>query len=112
MLRQIVRCYFWDGFCRDIKKYIRSCTLYQKTKARHHLSYGELIVLSILERFWQKISIDFIIGLPHFKTFNGKICDVALMVVYRFTKYILYIPTTERFIADGLTILFLQYIFR
>src|SRR6266699_2998186 len=41
--------------------------------------------------------------------FNNKKYNIVLMIICRFTKYILYIFITKRFIVEGFTILFLFY---
>ena len=46
------------------------------------------------------------------QTFNNKKYNAILMIVYRLTKYTLYIPTTKRLTTKGFTTLFLEYIFR
>ena len=44
--------------------------------------------------------------------FNSKKYNIVLIIIYRFTKYTLYIPTTNRFTVKSFITLFLEYIFR
>src|SRR6266566_7727877 len=44
--------------------------------------------------------------------FNGKKYNIILMIVYRFTKYTLYILTTKQFTIKSFITLFFKYIFR
>ncbi|RYP44155.1 hypothetical protein DL768_009354 [Monosporascus sp. mg162] len=55
--------------------------------------------------------MDFVTDLPDSWSWAGKRCDSVLVVVDRFSKYALYIPTTKGLTANGLADLFFVYVF-
>ena len=89
MLELIKQNYWWPGIKEDIKKYIQECFKCQQNKVQHQKKMGELHLLEILQRPWQKISID-IIG-PLLKL-NKK--DTIVVIVNRFTKMVRIKTTT------------------
>ena len=89
MLELIKQNYWWPGIKEDIKKYIQECFKCQQNKVQHQKKMGELHLLGILQRPWQKISID-IIG-PLLKL-NKK--DTIVVIVNRFTKMVRLKTTT------------------
>ena len=89
MLELIKQNYWWPGIKEDIKKYIQECFKCQQNKVQHQKKMGELHLLGILQRPWQKISID-IIG-PLLKL-NKK--DTIVVIVNRFTKMVRIKTTT------------------
>ena len=56
---------------------------------------------SIPEQPWEHIAIDFITGLPIFQGY-----DVIMVVVDRFTKYVIAVPTTGEVSSMGTSKLF------
>lgn len=111
-IRRIKQSYYWQGMRRDVKKYIKTCDLCQRTKARTHRPYGDLAALPIPNLPWQEISMDFITDLPKAKGAESKTYDSILVIVDRFTKYARYIPTTSKLTSDGLATIFLHTIFK
>ena len=83
MLELIKRNYWWPGLKEDVKKYIQGCFKCQQNKVQHQKKPGELHPLEILQRLWQKISINIIGPLPRF---NGM--DTIMVIVDQFTKMI------------------------
>ena len=110
--KRISAMFFWQSLSKDVRKYVSTCVICQRTKARTHLPYGELASLPVPTSPWKEISMDFIVKLPHSRAITGKSCDAILVVVDRFTKYALYIPTTERITSDGLATLLLHHVYR
>jgi hypothetical protein len=110
-LKRIAQTYFWDSLHKDVKKYVGTCTICQRTKARHHLSYGVLAPLPIPKEPWKEISMDFIVGLPESQTWSGKRRNSVLVVVDRLTKYALFIPTSNTLTASGLADVLLAHVF-
>ena len=110
-LSRIRKNFFWNTQRKDVQEYVRTCTTCQRTKARHHRPYGNLMTLPIPDRPFQEISLDFITGLPESKTPSGKV-DAILVVVDRFTKYAQYIPTRKDTTAKSFAYTFLETIWR
>jgi len=62
--RRIKEQFYWKGLQREVKKWIREYTTCQRFKSIIQLPAGFLQPLSIPDRAWKSISMDFIIGLP------------------------------------------------
>ena len=93
-LALISRKYFWNSIERDVKDYVQTCEICQKSKARRHRVYGETTALPLPNRPWQEITMDFITDLPPSKR-EGCVYDAILVVVCRFSKMCLYVPTNK-----------------
>lgn len=52
---------------RDVEVYVQHCLVYQKVKAKHQRPLGVLQPLMILERKWERLCIDFDVGLAQTK---------------------------------------------
>ena len=96
------RKYWWQNMTSDVTTYIKSCDVCQRTKARRHKPYGEMQALQAPTRAWRDFSMDFVTDLPPSKTWEGKVVDSVLVVVDRFTKRVLYLPTTKKIDAPAL----------
>lgn len=110
--KRLVKSYFWQSLDKDVRQYVSTCAVCQRTKARTHLPYGELALLPIPHEPWREISLDFITQLPPSINEAGKHCNAILVIVDRFTKYSLYIPTSDRLTSEGLATTLLHHIFR
>ena len=112
-LKLLKRCYYWDSLPRDVKDYVNTCAICQRTKARTHRPYGLLQALPVPSRPWQEISMDFVTGLPPaVDPLTRKVTDSILVIVDRFTKYALYIAAPKQLTASGLAELLLYHVFR
>ena len=110
--KRLAESYFWQSYPKDVRRYVSTCAICQRTKARTHQPYGELASLPIPEEPWREISLDFVTQLPLSTDAAGRSCNSVLVVVDRLTKYALYIPTTDRLTSDGLATLLFQNVFR
>ena len=72
----------------DITEYVAQCDTYRRVKVEHQRPAGLLQPLHIPVWKWDKISMDFIVGLP--KTPNGH--DSIWVIVDRLTKVAHFIP--------------------
>jgi hypothetical protein len=77
-----------------------------RAKPQRHKPYGLLKQLPIPERPWNSISMDFIETLP---TSSG--CDSILVIVDRFSKQGIFIPTTIHCTSEDLAIIFIMHVF-
>lgn len=100
-IKRVSESYHWEYLSRDVKKFVPTCGVCQRTKPRQHKPFGYLAPLPVPERPFQEISMDFVTGLPAV-TPQGKKRDAILVVVCRFTKYALYIPCSSALTAEGL----------
>jgi transposase InsO family protein len=101
-IKRLSQSYYWNRMTKDVTKHVLSCSICQRTKARHHLPYGKLASLPVPTEAWAEISFDFITGLPESRTWGGRRCNSVLVIVDRLTKYALYIPTRNDLTATGL----------
>lgn len=92
----IQRRYWWKGMSKDVKQYVDSCDVCQKSKSSRQAPSGKLIPLPIPDRNWQNITMDFIVKLPKSKKF-----DSILVVVDRRSKMAHFIPCNETITAEG-----------
>ena len=110
-LELLRRKYFWQSMRKDVREYVKTCPICQRTKAKRHLPYGELSSFPVPSKPWQEITLDFITDLPPSK-FRGKVYDSILVIVDRYTKLARYIPTTKTITAAELAELFVLRVFR
>jgi transposase InsO family protein len=103
------RKYFWQAMRRDVREYVKTCAICQRTKVKRHLPYGALASFPIPEGPWQELTLDFITGLPPSKHLN-KVYDSILVVVDRYTKMARYIPCTKDIDTPEMAELFVQRI--
>jgi transposase InsO family protein len=106
-LELLARRYYWPSMRKDVDRFVRNCHVCRRTKSTRHAPYGVLRPLSVPERPWQHISVDFVTGLPRSKGF-----DAICVVVDRLTKQRHLIPCTTTITAEGLVDLFCDRIFR
>ncbi|WMV45430.1 hypothetical protein MTR67_038815 [Solanum verrucosum] len=64
MYQTIKEHYWWNGMKRDIAEFISKCLVCQKVKAEHQVLFGLLQPLSMPEWKWERITMDFVSGLP------------------------------------------------
>lgn len=83
---EIIKChYFWPSMRRDVRDYVRSYPVYQRTKVQWHCLYGMLSSFPVPSRPWQEIILDFITGLLPFR-FRSRVYDSILVIINRYTK--------------------------
>jgi len=76
-------------------------------KSRNSRPYGLLQPLSVPDRMWQSISMDFITNLPKSKGF-----DTLLTVIDRFTNMLHFLPTWSTATAKDITDLVIKHVIR
>jgi hypothetical protein len=87
MFSKLNGSYFWLGIRTDVKKFVDRCRICQHTKGKRQ-NTGLYQPLPILERPWNAMSMDFILGLP--RTQRGY--DSIFVVVDIFSKMTHFIP--------------------
>lgn len=100
------RDFDWPGLRAMVKDYCKSCTTCMRSKPQLHKPYGTLQQLPIPPRPWESISMDFIEPLP---TSDGS--DSILVVVDRFSKQAVFIPTVVTCTSEQLAQLFVIHVF-
>ena len=56
--------YWWRGMKKDVADFVSRCLICQQVKAEHQRPVGLLQSLSIPQWKWEKIMMDFVVGLP------------------------------------------------
>lgn len=100
------REYTWPNLRRMSRDYIKSCTICSRAKVPRHRPYGTLKQLPIPEKPWNSISMDFIEQLPASSGFTA-----ILVIVDRFSKQGIFIPTYNTITSPQLTELFVLHVF-
>ncbi|KAL0378600.1 UNVERIFIED_CONTAM: Retrovirus-related Pol polyprotein from transposon [Sesamum radiatum] len=65
MYRNLRPYYWWQTMKKDVAEFVAKCMTCQQVKAEHQAPAGKLRPLSIPEWKWEKITMDFVVGLPH-----------------------------------------------
>ncbi|MBW0577070.1 hypothetical protein O181_116785, partial [Austropuccinia psidii MF-1] len=104
---QLVKWYFhWYSMTQFIKDYVSSCQQCSRNKNIHHKRFGLLKPLPIPNGPWICLSMDFITQLPLSNLF-----DSILVIVDRFSKMAVFIPTMSSITSLDLAHLFIKNIF-
>jgi len=106
-LELLARKYYWPSMRKDVDRIVRNCHVCRRTKSTRHAPYGVSKPLSVLERPWQHISVDFVTGLPQSKGY-----DAVCVVVDHLTKQRNLIPCTTVITAEELGTFFCDRVFR
>lgn len=108
MYQDLKKNYWWPGMKSDIAMYVARCLVCQRVKSEHQRPAGLLQPLEIPEWKWDKISMDFVIGLP--RTQAGY--DSIWVIVDRLTKSTHFIPVKTTFNTLKLAKIFIKEIVR
>jgi RNase H-like domain found in reverse transcriptase/Reverse transcriptase (RNA-dependent DNA polymerase)/Integrase zinc binding domain/Chromo (CHRromatin Organisation MOdifier) domain len=105
----IQRHYHWMGIDRHVEEYVKSCPECQFSHAKRHRPYGELVSLEPPSGPWEDLSMDFITDLPSSKK-GDSVYNAILVIVDRFTKMALYIPTVKTVTSEILAELYMEHV--
>ena len=108
MYHDLKRQYWWKGIKRDVATFVAKCLTYQQVKAEHQRPAGLLQPLPIPEWKWDKITMDFVTGLPRTRRKN----DAVWVIVDRMTKTAHFIPIRIDFSLTQLSRLYVDNIVR
>ncbi|KAG8912257.1 hypothetical protein FRC01_005198 [Tulasnella sp. 417] len=87
---RIASVYYWPRMSWDIKLFVRTCDLCQKSNARRHAPYGYLRSIPIPSQPFEVVTMDFIMDLPESGGYNA-----VLTIVDKLSKLALFVPTTS-----------------
>ncbi|MBW0569839.1 hypothetical protein O181_109554, partial [Austropuccinia psidii MF-1] len=105
-LKLVKRDFHWPGMTQFIKDYVSSCQQCSRNKNIHHKKFGILKPLPIPNGPWICLSMDFITQLPLSNSF-----DSILVIVDRFSKMAVFIPTMSSITSLDLAHLLIKNIF-
>ncbi|MBW0486569.1 hypothetical protein O181_026284 [Austropuccinia psidii MF-1] len=105
-LKLVKRGFQWSRMIEFIKDYVSSCQQCSRNKNIHHKKFGFLKPLPIPNGPWICLSMDFITQLPLSNPF-----DSILVIVDRFSKMTVFIPTMSSITSLDLANLFIKNIF-
>ncbi|KAK8659638.1 hypothetical protein V6N13_029835 [Hibiscus sabdariffa] len=108
MYRDLKDEYYWVGLKKDVVEFVSKCMVCQRVKAEHQFPSGLLQPLKIPEWKWERITMDFVTGLP--LTPSKK--DSAWVIVDRFTKCAHFLPVHTTYTYDKLAELYIREIVR
>ena len=108
MYQDLKRQYWWEGMKRDVASFVAKCIVCQQVKAEHQRPSGLLQPLPIPEWKWDKITMDFVTGLPLTPLKH----DVVWVIVDRLTKTAHFIPIRKDYKLTRLARLYVDNIVR
>ena len=88
MYRTLRPHYWWPTMRKDVADYVAKCLTCQQVKIEHQAPAGKLRPLPIPEWKWEKITMDFVMGLPR----TTKRHDAVWVIVDRLTKSAHFLP--------------------
>ena len=91
-LWRVEQAFYWPKMSADVREYVRSCDLCQRSKPAQGKTRDLLQPLPIPSDRWEEVSMDFVTGLP----VTPKGHDAALVIVDRLSKWAYFIPTPGR----------------
>src|SRR5215468_4063503 len=108
MYQDLKQTYWWPGMKRDITEYVTKCLTCQQVKVEHQLPSGLLQPIVIPTWKWERITMDFVTGLPMTKEKH----DAVWVIVDRLTKSAHFLPVRMDFSLDKLAELYVKEIIR
>src|SRR4029077_11891529 len=112
-VERIQRNFYFPGMTRKVRKYIKQCEDCQRNREDHHKPYGKMKEWQHeLKRPWQHITMDFMTGLPETTDpMTKRKVDQILVVVDRFSKQTILIPTWKTITTEEVIELLWKYVF-
>lgn len=102
---RISATYYWPRMSREIKTFVNTCDVCQKTKPRRHGPTGLLQSIPIPLQPFEVVSMDFIPELP----ISGEF-DNILVIIDKLTKYVIFVPTNTRVTEEEMARLFFKHV--
>ena len=106
--RDLKMSFWWSRMKRDMSEFVTKCLVCQRVKAEHQVPSGLLQPIKIPEWKWDRITMDFVVGLP----LTGRMHDSVWVVVDRLTKSAHFLPVRTDYLLDKLAELYIKEIVR
>ena len=88
MYKTLKEYYWWNGMKKEIASFVSRCLTCQQVKAEHQKPTGKIQLLPIPVWKWEKITMDFVTGLPRTQRQH----DAIWVIVDRLTKSTHFLP--------------------
>ena len=108
MYKNLKEHYWLNGMKKEIASFISICLTCQQVKAEHQKPAGKIQLLPIPVWKWEKITMDFVIGLPRTQRQH----DAIWVTVDRLTKSSYFLPVNVEDSLEKLTQLYVDEIVR
>ncbi|GMI70928.1 hypothetical protein HRI_000762100 [Hibiscus trionum] len=108
MYRDLKDEYYWVGLKKDVDEFVSKCMVCQRVKAEHQVPSGLLQPLRIPKWKWERITMDFVFGLPLSPSKKNSVW----VIVNRLTKCAHFLPMHTMYTLDRLTELYIAEIVR
>ena len=106
MYQDLKMSFWWSEMKRDISEFVTKCLVCQRVKAEHQVPSRLLQSIRIPEWKWDRITMDFVVGLP----LTGRKHDSVWVVVDRLTKSAHFLPVRTDYSLDKLAKLYIKEI--
>jgi transposase InsO family protein len=103
------RRFHWENIDSDVQTYVSHCQICLGNRQPRHKPYGALSSLPLPTQPFEEISMDFITKLPPCQH-KDRIVDAVLVIVDRFTKVALFVPTSATLTAAELAQLMYEHL--
>ena len=108
MYRTLKEHYWWNGMKKEIANFVSRCLTCQQVKEEHQRLAGKIQLLPIPTWKWEKITVDFVTGLPR----TQKQHDAIWVIVDRLTKSAHFLPVNVEDSLEKLAQLYVNEIVR
>ena len=108
MYQDLKMSFWWSGMKRDVSEFVTKFFVCQRVKAEHQVPSGLLQPIRIPEWKWDRITMDFVVGLP----LTGRKHDSVWVVVDQLTKSAHFLPVRTDYSLDKLAKLYIKEIVR
>ncbi|KAK5771447.1 hypothetical protein PVK06_047651 [Gossypium arboreum] len=108
LYRDLREVYWWPGLKREVTEFVGKCLTCQQVKAKHQLPSGLLQPVKIPLWKWERVTMDFVSGLPLTPTKK----DSVWVVVDRLTKSAHFIPVRTDYSLQKLAKLYVAEVVR
>lgn len=101
------RRFFWPGAAKDVRQFLRNCTVCGRSTIWRDTKHGLLKPLPIPQRIWAEISVDFITDLPPSGPREATNC---LVITDRLTKSVVLVAM-DSITSDALAKVFMDHFY-
>ena len=108
MYKTLKEHFWWNGMKKEIASFVSKCLTCQQVKAEHQKPAGKIQLLPIPVWKWEKITMDFVTGLP----WTQRQHDAIWVIVDRLTKSANFLPINVEDSLEKLAKLYVDEIVR